>query len=176
MDATSYSSYRHGFRNTTEALDFYALMERLRDINVVFCVGHFERSPVGEFSYTTLAAAHTMERKMTGAKIKSAYTYLNAQGAPTGQPPYGYTRGDGGGFVVIEEEAKVVRRIFEMYAAGTWSAQAIAARLNDEGVVRNRARSRHGWLPDSAQWWTSSATWHTSARPTPRVELAGWVS
>ena len=36
-----------------------------------------------------------------------------------------------------------------MYAAGTSSAQAIAARLNDEGVVRMRARSRHGWLPDS---------------------------
>jgi len=54
---------------------------------VVFCVGHFERSPVGEFSYTTLATAHTMERKMTGAKIKSAYRYLNAQGAPTGLPP-----------------------------------------------------------------------------------------
>jgi DNA invertase Pin-like site-specific DNA recombinase len=38
------------FRNTTEALDFYALMERLPTVAVVFHVGHFERSPVGEFS------------------------------------------------------------------------------------------------------------------------------
>jgi DNA invertase Pin-like site-specific DNA recombinase len=51
------------FRNTTEALDFFALMERLTQVEVVFHIGHFERSPVGEFSYTTLAAAHTMERE-----------------------------------------------------------------------------------------------------------------
>src|SRR5215472_16596789 len=56
-------------------------MERLPDVEVVFHIGHFERSPVGEFSYTTLAAAHTMERKMTGSKIRSAYRYLNGQGA-----------------------------------------------------------------------------------------------
>jgi DNA invertase Pin-like site-specific DNA recombinase len=136
------------FRNTTEALDFYALMERLSNVQVVFSIGHFERSPVGEFSYTTLAAAHTMERKMTGAKISSAYRYLNAQGAPTGQPPYGYERGDDG-LVAVEMEASVVRRIFDMYSSGSWSANAIAGRLNDEGVARPRARSAYGWLPDT---------------------------
>jgi site-specific DNA recombinase len=137
------------FRNTTEALDFYALMERLQQIEVVFHIGHFERSPVGEFSYTTLAAAHTMERKMTGSKIRSAYRYLNGQGAPTGMPPYGYHRAADGSFQPVEAEADVVRRIFALYATGAWSSQAIAARLNDEGVERRRARSRYGWLPDT---------------------------
>src|SRR5262245_52994101 len=46
------------FRNTTEALDFYALMERLAEIEVAFKIGHFERSPAGEFTWTTMAAAH----------------------------------------------------------------------------------------------------------------------
>jgi len=137
------------FRNTTEALDFYALMERLPTVIVVFHIGHFERSPVGEFSYTTMAAAHTMERKMTGAKIKGTYQYLNAMGVATGSPPYGYVRNEDGGLEAVEDEAAVVRRIFEMYVTGTWSAQGIAARLNDEGIQRHRARSRHGWLPDT---------------------------
>ena len=63
------------FRNTTESLEFYALMERLPEVEVVFHVGHFERSPAGEFTWTTMAAAHTMERKMTGAKIREAKRY-----------------------------------------------------------------------------------------------------
>lgn len=52
------------FRNTAEALDFYALMERLRQVQVVFVHRSFDRSAVGEFNYTALAAAHTMERRM----------------------------------------------------------------------------------------------------------------
>jgi DNA invertase Pin-like site-specific DNA recombinase len=137
------------FRNTTEALDFYALMERLADVEVVFQIGLFERSPVGEFSYTTLAAAHTMERKMTGAKIRSAYRFLNAKGAPTGQAPYGYRRTAIGAMEPVEDEAAVVLRMFRMYTLGVWSAHRLAGRLNDEGVTRPGARSRHGWLPDT---------------------------
>jgi DNA invertase Pin-like site-specific DNA recombinase len=78
------------FRNTTEALDFYALMERMPQVTVVFHLGHFERSPVGEFSYTALAAAHTMERKMTGAKISEAKRYAAARGEMVGAVPAGY--------------------------------------------------------------------------------------
>src|SRR5215471_9776172 len=70
-------------------------------------------------------------------------------GVATGSAPYGYMRTDDGGLEAVPEEAAVVRRIFELYVTGTWSAQAIAGRLNDEGVPRRRARSRHGWLPDT---------------------------
>lgn len=86
---------------------------------------------------------------MTGAKIRSAYRYLNARGAPTGRAPFGYQRSATGDFEVVEDQAAIVRRIFEMYGTGTWSAQAVAGRLNDEGVARPRARSKHGWLPDT---------------------------
>jgi DNA invertase Pin-like site-specific DNA recombinase len=163
------------FRNTTEALDFYALMERLPTVAVVFHVGHFERSPVGEFSYTTLAAAHTMERKMTGAKIRSAYRYLNAQGSATGMPPYGYGRTAAGSLEPIDEEAVVVRRIFTMYRSGVWSAQAIAGRLNDEGIERRRPRSRHGWLPDTVVDTLRNITYIGKTYSESRAERRGEI-
>jgi DNA invertase Pin-like site-specific DNA recombinase len=69
-----------GFRNTSDALDFYALMEKRPEIEVVFVHGRFDRSPAGEFTYTTLAAAHAMERRMTGEKIRDAYRYATQTG------------------------------------------------------------------------------------------------
>ncbi|TAN34809.1 recombinase family protein [bacterium] len=136
------------FRNTQDALTFYALMEKRPDIKVAFVHGRFDRTPAGEFTYTAMAAAHSMERRMTGEKIRAAYAYRNAQGAATGPAPYGYRRTTRGTLEVVEPAASVVRRVFQDYATGMWSARSLAARLNDEGIVKG---SRHGlgWLPDT---------------------------
>lgn len=135
------------FRNTTEALEFYALMERLPLLQVVFVHGALDRSPVGEFTYTNLAAAHTMERRMTGAKIAATYAHLNAAGLPTGMPPFGYRR-EGREFVIEAEEAAVVIRIFDLALEGR-STYRIAELLNAEGILKPRARTAFGWLPDT---------------------------
>lgn len=138
------------FRNTTEALDFYALMERLPEIHVVFKIGHFERLPAGEFTWTTMAAAHTMERKMTGAKIRDAKRYAAGRGELVGAVPAGYRwAGDGRDrkLVIDEDVAPIVRRVFEEYASGRWSTRVIARRLNAEGVVLPRFTG--GWRADT---------------------------
>ena len=138
------------FRNTTEALDFYALMERMPQVTVAFHLGHFERSPVGEFSYTALAAAHTMERKMTGAKISEAKRYAAGKGEMVGAVPAGY-HWEGSGrdrqLAIDEETAPVVRRIFDEYATGHYSTREIARRLNAEGV--RLPRFTGGWRQDT---------------------------
>jgi site-specific DNA recombinase len=138
------------FRNTTEALDFYALMERMPHVTVALHLGHFERSLVGEFSYTALAAADTMERKMTGAKISEAKRYAAGKGEMVGAVPAGY-RWEGTGrdrqLVIDEETAPVVRRIFDEYATGHYSTREIARRLNAEGV--RLPRFTGGWRQDT---------------------------
>jgi len=78
------------FRKPAEALEFLALMERMPQIGVALVHGRFDRSPVGEFAYTALAAAHTMERKMTAAKMRDAIRYNAAQGEMVGQVPIDY--------------------------------------------------------------------------------------
>ena len=53
---------------------------------------------------------------------------------PTGNLPYGYRIGDDGRPEVIEEQAEVVRRIFDMYDRKGMRAYSIAVRLTDEGI------------------------------------------
>ena len=138
------------FRNTADALAFYALMETRPWINVAFVQGTFDRSPAGEFTYTAMAAAHAMERRMAGAKIRASYAYRNAQGTPTGQAPYGYRRAKDGSMVIDDEEADVVRRLFTDYATGQRSTTVLAGRLNTEGIVKPGSRSGGlGWVPDT---------------------------
>ncbi|TMC46844.1 MAG: recombinase family protein, partial [Chloroflexi bacterium] len=82
------------FRSTLIAAEFKALLEEAShsSVDVVFVHGTFDRSPVGGFSYAVLAAAHEMERRMTGEKIRAAYKYAAARGQMVGQVPGGYRR------------------------------------------------------------------------------------
>jgi site-specific DNA recombinase len=138
------------FRNTTDALEFYALLEKRPQIEVAFVHGRFDRSPSGEFTYTTLAAAHAMERKMTAEKIRAAYRHRNSRGQATGMAPYGYRRLKEGLMVPDGHEAAVVRRILQEYATGRYSARALADRLNLDGIVKPGSRSGGlGWVPDT---------------------------
>ena len=54
---------------------------------------------------------------------------------PTGGLPYGYRIGDDGRPEVIEEQAEVVRRIFNMYVNEGMGSPSIAVRLTDEGIL-----------------------------------------
>ena len=53
---------------------------------------------------------------------------------PTGGLPYGYRTGDDGRPEVVEEQAEVVRRIFQMYLHEGIGSPSIAVRLTDEGI------------------------------------------
>ena len=150
-----------GFRNTSDALDFYALMEKRPEIEVVFVHGRFDRSPAGEFTYTTLAAAHAMERRMTGEKIRDAYRYATQRGEMVGQVPGGYVRSPDGSISVDEDVAPIIRRVFGMYASGRFTARDIARRFNAESVPK-LPRSR------GAAWH-----WHSIAEILRNVAYAG---
>ena len=53
---------------------------------------------------------------------------------PTGGLPYGYRSGEDGRPEVVEEQAEVVRRIFQMYLHEGIGSPSIAVRLTDEGI------------------------------------------
>ena len=136
IDVVAAYDQSRAFRNTSDALDFYSLMERRSDIQVVFVHGRFDRTPAGEFTYTTLAAAHAMERRMTGEKIRDAYRYATQRGLMVGQVPGGYIRNADGTVSIDEAVAPTIRRIFEMYATGRFTARDIARRFNAESVPK----------------------------------------
>jgi DNA invertase Pin-like site-specific DNA recombinase len=133
------------FRNTTDALAFFALMEKHPAVDVVFVHGRFDRSPVGGFTYTTLAAAHEMERRLTGEKISAAYRFAAARGEMVGQVPGGYLRMPDGSVAIDEAAAATVRRIFTEYASGLYSARKIAMRLNAQAIPPLPRSRGAGW-------------------------------
>jgi DNA invertase Pin-like site-specific DNA recombinase len=136
VDAVAAYDQSRAFRNVRDALDFYALMESRPEIHVAFAHGSFDRSAVGGFSYSVLAAAHEMERKMTAEKIRAARHHASAQGLAVGEVPAGYMW-DGAGrdrrIVFDPGAAPLVLRVFEEYAQGR-RATEIARRLNAEGL------------------------------------------
>lgn len=145
VDVVAVYDQSRAFRNNLDALNFYALMEARPEINVAFVHGHFDRSPVGGFSYSVLAAAHEMERKMTGLKIGEAKRRAKSLGLPVGEVAAGY-KWDGDGrdrrLIVDESVAAIVRRVFMEYAQGR-GATDIARRLNAE----------RAWLPNMKGEW-----------------------
>jgi hypothetical protein len=135
-------------------------MEKRREIEVVFVHGRFDRSPAGEFTYTTLAAAHAMERRVTGEKIRDAYRYAT-RGEMVGQVPGGYVRNLDGSIAVDDDVAPIIRHVFEMYSTGRFTARDIPRRFNAEGVPK-LPRSR------GAAWH-----WHSVAEILRNVAYAG---
>jgi len=177
------------FRNTADALEFYALTEKYPTLEVVFVHGRFDRSPAGEFTYTTLAAAHAMERRMTAEKMRDAVHFKAAAGFMVGQVPAGYVRAADGTVSIVEAVATTIRRIFADYATGQFSVRQIAQRLNEQGYLLPSAKT--AWRGDTvAQVLGNVAyigmTYSTSrrhkvgdliaARWQPIIEKAAWES
>ncbi len=93
-------------------------------------------------------------RKEIGRRTRRGLEGLARAGKSAGGRAYGYVSATAAGKpqrVVDPDQAAIVRRIFEMYAAGS-SGKAIAATLNREGTPSpgstwaRTARRRVGWL------------------------------
>ena len=150
LDVVAVYDQSRTFRNTRDALDFYARMEKLPEVEVVFVHGRFDRTAVGGFSYTVLSAAHEMERRMSGDKIRASYARANSLGHATGPVAFGFerigSRADGK-VVLHEANAAAVRRLFELYAEGGYSVKTLAEKFNLEGIPGPGTSGR--WLPDT---------------------------
>ncbi len=88
---------------------------------------------VGKMEIDSIKARTQLGRE---ARIKGGKTH--------GKPPYGYSYNqDTGCFEINEDEAKVVRQIFDLYTQGI-PIRRIAALLNSYGI-HTKTNSRFGW-------------------------------
>jgi site-specific DNA recombinase len=140
-------------RDAEVLLRFHGLMTAKPWIAVRFADGMpFGSTAIERAMFGNSAVFAEWHKNVTSEKIRAAYQHRNARGAATGMPPYGYRRrpraiGSRVEFEVVDEEARVVRRIFELYATGEHSAKAVSQQLH--GLQRARGRSALGWLPDT---------------------------
>jgi site-specific DNA recombinase len=127
-------------RLVRSVLDLYEVMNHLDKHGVMFKSAtevYDTTSAMGRFFITLVAAIAQWERENLGERVKMGMEKNFRKGGWNGgEPPYGY-RLEGGKLVVYEQEAALVRRIFELYK--NHGQRYIAKLLNREGL-----RTRNG--------------------------------
>lgn len=138
-----FERHKVGFAAVTQQFDTSTSMGRLV-LNVLLSFAQFERELISERTRDKIQAARR-RGKWTG-----------------GQPILGYDlRPEGGGLRLVEEEAKFVRLVFEVYAQ-TRSLDATAEQLNMLGLSQKRYETRKG-VKRGGGPWTRNAV-HTVLR------------
>ncbi|MEQ2521159.1 recombinase family protein [Ruthenibacterium sp. CLA-JM-H11] len=125
-------------RNT---IDFLTAVRKLKacGIQVIFVNYDLTSSESNEFTLTIMSAIAQEESANMSRRVKFGKR-LNAEKGRVPNIVYGYdkTKGDYFHLSVNEQEAQVVREIFELYANKTMGASLIARELNRRGLKTKR--------------------------------------
>lgn len=143
-------------RNVRITLEY---LDKLENVGVGF-VSITEQmdfsTPIGRVILANLAAFGQYYSDNLSAEVKKGLGERAKQGLWVGPVPFGYIKGEDGNLQVVEEEAEVLSRVFEMYAAGTYTDDMIARHLNQSGhKPRSNRRDRNErdyiWTRDLAR-------------------------
>ena len=128
-------------RNTTDLL---TAVRELRDlgIEVIFENENIHSlSPTSEVYMTIAAALAENELREDSIRQRWSYQHRFENGwISFGTKMYGYRLGKDNSFVIEENEAAVIRRIFDMYIAG--SGAAVISRVLNKDGLRNASGNR----------------------------------
>ena len=80
------------------------------------------------------------ESKKISASVKFGYRKAISQGHVLGSSNITGYRKDNCKLVIIEEEAKMIRKLFELYATGEYGFHKLAKKLSDEGYLNKKGR------------------------------------
>lgn len=131
-------------RLTRSVLDLYQLLKVFDDNSVAFKSStevYDTTTAMGRLFITLVAALAQWERENLAERVKFGTQQMAEQGLRPGSPrPYGYEYKDSN-LVIVEEEAKWVRWIFDKYI--TTGTQTIAKELNQMGI-RNKEGNHWG--------------------------------
>ena len=100
--------------------------------------------PYSEMMLTVMGAFAQEESRNTSERVKKGVRMRAANGECNWVPLYGYTREGDKEFIIVEEEAAVVRRIFDCFEHGMEPLE-ISTLLNEEGVAGRRGGR---WTPN----------------------------
>jgi site-specific DNA recombinase len=125
-------------RLTRNSKDFHKLVERLDKHNVgIKSVTEpiDTTTAIGRFQLELSVSLAQLERETISERVFFVMEERIRKGIRNGGPPtFGYRKNkDTGEFIVVEPEAAIVKRIFDMYSLGT-GMKTIAITLNQEGI------------------------------------------
>jgi site-specific DNA recombinase len=108
-------------------------------------------TPAGRMYFQMLASFSEFERETIRQRTSDGLGRALRNGKHLGVLPYGYDMDEQGNYVVVEEEAEIVRQIFTNIASGS-TLYAEAKRLNAEGVPSPGHRYRGKPRKHGASW------------------------
>ena len=128
--------------------DLLNIAEQLRasDVSIVSVKETFDTADAsGRLFFQLLGAFAEFERNRINERMSAGRIGKVRQGKYlASKVPYGYKRSkDGTTLEIDEEQAKVVRDIFDWYTRGGLGMRAIANRLNELGVPSTRRATKH---------------------------------
>jgi len=142
------------------------LLETVDQLNKSGCAlivldQNFDTStPSGKFFLQMMGAIAELERSMISERVMSGKRNNASKGTFNGaRIPYGYTYSDGV-FTVNEQQAAVVRNIFQRFLAGE-TLIGIANSLNDAGIDSPGTKPpKDGEPPEPPKSWTHGGVRH----------------
>jgi DNA invertase Pin-like site-specific DNA recombinase len=90
-------------------------------------------NPTNRMYAELMSVVNSYYAEITSRKVRDANAKKAKEGKTHGLKPYGYKRDELNNYIIYEEEAKIVRRMFDLSLSGV-GAYSIANILNDEGV------------------------------------------
>lgn len=134
-------------RLSRSLLDFTQLLEFFDKHNVVFVsvTQHFNtNTSMGRLTLNILLSFAQFEREIISERTKDKMGAARRRGQWLGgRTPFGYRKDDDGKLLIDPEEAKTVRKIFDLYLKGN-SALTITQIMNREGYVTRSYTTRNG--------------------------------
>jgi site-specific DNA recombinase len=154
IDVVVVWKHDRAFRNLRPLVDLRdALYDTGATIEAV--IGHMDLPYLG-----LMASVAEIELNRIKDRIRMGMRGRARRGSfPCPAAPFGYRYVPGTGQVeIVEEEATVVRRIYEMYVEEGFSIRGIALKLNEEGLP-TREGGASGWLPTGVNRILTSSTY-----------------
>lgn len=109
--------------------------------------GEYKKSPYVEVMLLFLSVGASMEMEIKKARFAATKAKMKAQGQIiSGSPIYGYYTGEDNYPVIKEDEAKVVRFIFDQYGNKNDSVAEILNKLYEKGWWKNENNSRSKYI------------------------------
>ena len=138
-------------RLTRSVLDLHEMLNFFDQHNVKFKSAtevYDTTTATGRLFITIVAAMAQWERENTAERISFGMEQKAREGKwVVSMAPYGYKR-NGDNLEIVEEEAAIVQKIYEMYLTGKYGALKIARYLNRSGIKKRG----HGWGLNSVSY------------------------
>ena len=134
-------------RNTQDCLNY---IKKLKDLGVFIYFDDIHQdteSASSEMLITILAAFAQEESRSISENLKLGMRMRFKAGKPNWTATYGFLKRENGEYLINQEQAKGVKRIFELYASG-YSLSQIVMQLEKEGIPSMRG----------GKWWPRSVS------------------